>query len=127
MPRVKGGVTTRSRKKKVFQRAKGFRMAKSKLYRQTSEAVDRALQYAYRDRRTRKRDFRSLWIVRINAAARLHGLSYSQLINGLKKANVEINRQILANLAVNDSSTFTEIVRIAKEKLSSNQQTGIKS
>jgi len=119
MPRIKGGITTRSRKKKMFQRVKGFRMAKSKLYRQASEAMDRALQYAYRDRRTRKRDFRSLWIIRINAAARLHGLSYSQLINGLKKANVEINRQILADLAVNDSAAFAEIARIAKEKITS--------
>jgi large subunit ribosomal protein L20 len=124
MARVKGGVTTRSRKKKVFRRAKGFRMAKSKLYRQTSEAVDRALQYAYRDRRARKRDFRSLWIIRINAAARLQGLSYNQFINGLKKANVEINRQVLADLAVKDIVAFTELARIAKEKiLSANSNT----
>ena len=117
MPRVKGGLTTRKWKKKIFKRAKGYRMGKSKLYRHVTEQVDKSLNYAYRDRRVKKRDFRRLWISRINAQARVYGLSYSIFINGLKKANVEIDRKILADLAVNDANAFLHLANIVKEQL----------
>ncbi len=114
MPRVKRGFKARQRRNKVLQLAKGYRGARSKLFRSATEAVDRALNYAFRDRRVKKRDFRALWITRINAAARTNGLSYSKLIHGLKVANVEIDRKVLADLAVSDPRTFTEIVGLAK-------------
>src|SRR5512135_2176932 len=114
MPRVKRGFKARRRRNKVLKLAKGFRGARSKLFRSATEAVDRALNYAFRDRRVKKRDFRALWITRINAASRLNGLSYSKLIHGLKKANVEIDRKVLADLAVSDPRGFTEITNLAK-------------
>lgn len=117
MPRVKHAVATKRRKKKVLARAKGFWGARSRLYRTAQEAVNRAEAYAYRDRRVRKRDFRKLWIARINAAARLNGLSYSRLIHGLDKAGVEVNRKVLADLAVRDPEAFTAIAEQAKANL----------
>jgi large subunit ribosomal protein L20 len=117
MPRTKHGVPSKSRKKKVLKRAKGYFGSRHTLYRTAREAVNRALVYAYRDRRARKRDFRKLWIARINAAARLNGMSYSRLIDGLKKSNIEINRKVLAELAVNDAPGFTKLAEIAKESL----------
>ena len=116
MPRVKRGVTARRRKNKVLKRASGFRGGRSKLIRTAKESVDKALNYSYRDRRTRKRDFRRLWISRINAAARIHNLSYSRFINGLKKAGVQMNRKMLADLAVRDPNAFAELARIASEQ-----------
>src|SRR5882672_805421 len=106
MPRVKNGVAHHARKKKVMAAAKGARGARSKLYRAAKETSERAMQYAYRDRRKKKGDFRRLWITRINAAARLHGFSYSRLMDALKKAGVEINRKVLADLAVRDAEAF---------------------
>lgn len=117
MPRVRRGNKKRQRRKRILKLAKGYRGARSKLYRTAMEAVDRALNYAYRDRRTKKRDFRRLWIIRINAAARLDGISYSKLIYGLKKVNVDIDRKILADLAVSDPKGFSRIVRLAKENI----------
>jgi len=117
MPRVKKGVTARKRHKKILKIAKGYRGAKSKLYRPANEQVLKSLFYAYRDRKQKKRDFRKLWIARINAAARMNGISYSRMINGLKKANVEINRKMLAELAVNDAAAFAQLADLAKEKL----------
>ena len=117
MPRVKHAVATKKRKKKVLNKAKGYWGARSRLYRTAQEAVNRAEAYAYRDRRQRKRDFRQLWIARINAAARLNGLSYSKLIHGLDKAGVEINRKVLADLAVQDPAAFTAIAEQAKANL----------
>lgn len=117
MPRVKGGFKTRQRRNKILNLAKGYRGARSKLFRSATEAVDRALKYAYRDRRVKKRDFRALWIVRINAAARLNGLSYSKFIYGLKKADVQIDRKVLADIAIADPKAFTEITAIAKAQL----------
>ena len=114
MPRVKGGPKTRQRRKKVLKMAKGYRGGRSRLYRTAVDAVHRALAYAYRDRRTRKRDFRRLWITRINAAARLHGLSYSRLMDALRKAHIELDRKILADLAVNDPGAFSKIAEMAK-------------
>ena len=114
MPRVKRGFKARQRRNKVLKLAKGYRGARSKLFRSATEAVDRALNYAFRDRRVKKRDFRALWITRINAAARTNGLSYSRLIHGLKVAKVEIDRKVLADLAVSDPGAFTEIVAVAK-------------
>jgi large subunit ribosomal protein L20 len=110
-------MTTRARKKKVFQRAKGFWGAKKNNFQLAVEQVRHSLKYATRDRRVRKRDFRSLWIVRINAAARGCGLSYSQFIRGLKTAQVTIDRKVLAELAVKDAQAFTQIAQIAKEAL----------
>jgi large subunit ribosomal protein L20 len=118
MPRTRGGFKTRQRRKKVLKAAKGFWGGKHRLFRSATEAVDRARKYAYRDRRVRKREFRRLWIVRINAAARLHDISYSNLINGLNKAGVDINRKILSELAVTDQQAFSKLAEIAKEKLS---------
>lgn len=117
MPRVKGGVTTRKRHKKILKLAKGYRGAKSKLFRPANEQVLKSLAYAYRDRRTKKREFRKLWIARINAAARINGISYSKLINGLKKAGIEVNRKMLADLAVNDQQAFGKLVETAKAKV----------
>ena len=117
MPRVKHGVATKKRKKKLLKRARGFWGAKSRLYRTAQEAVNRAKVYAYRDRRNRKRDMRSLWIMRINAAAHLHGLSYSRLIYGLSKAGVEINRKLLADLAVQEPAAFAAVAEKAKAQL----------
>ena len=117
MPRTKHGVPSKSRKKKILKRAKGYFGSRHTLYRTAREAVNRALMYAYRDRRARKRDFRKLWITRINAAARLNGMSYSRLIDGLKKSNIEIDRKVLAELAINDAQGFTKLAEIAKESL----------
>ncbi|MBI1922382.1 MAG: 50S ribosomal protein L20 [Geobacter sp.] len=114
MPRVKRGFKARQRRNKVLKLAKGYRGARSKLFRSATEAVDRALNYAFRDRRVKKRDFRALWITRINAAARLNGLTYSKLIHGLKVANVEIDRKVMADLAVSDPKGFAEIATVAK-------------
>jgi large subunit ribosomal protein L20 len=119
MPRVKRGVTANRRHKKVLKQAKGYYGARSRIYRVAKQAVIKAGQYAYRDRRQRKRQFRRLWIARINAGARLNGLSYSRLIAGLKKANVEIDRKVMADLAMNDSAVFTVIVEKAKSALAS--------
>ncbi|MCK5825968.1 MAG: 50S ribosomal protein L20 [Desulfuromusa sp.] len=117
MPRVKRGFKARRRRNKVLKLAKGYRGARSKLYRSATEAVDRALNYAYRDRRVKKRDFRALWIARINAAARDNGLSYSRMIYGLKKADVALDRKIMADLAVNDPAGFTVVAEAAKAQL----------
>ena len=117
MPRVKNAVATKRRKKKVLNKAKGYWGARSRLYRTAQEAVNRAEAYAYRDRRVRKRDFRQLWIARINAAARINALSYSRLIHGLDKAGVEINRKVLADLAVTDPPAFSAIAEQAKAHL----------
>jgi large subunit ribosomal protein L20 len=114
MARVKRGFKARRRRNKVLKLAKGYRGARSKLFRSATEAVDRALNYAFRDRRVKKRDFRSLWIVRINAASRINGLSYSKFIFGLKKANVQIDRKVLADIAVSDPSGFAQIASMAK-------------
>ena len=114
MPRVKRGFKARQRRNKVLKLAKGYRGARSKLFRSATEAVDRALNYAFRDRRVKKRDFRALWITRINAASRINGLSYSKLIHGLKQAKIEIDRKILADLAVSDPSGFSAIADRAK-------------
>ena len=119
MPRVKRGSNRRDRRKKILKLAKGFRGTKSKLYRSAMESVDRALSYAYRDRRTRKRDFRRLWIIRIGAGARLNGMSYSTFMAGLSKASVALNRKQLAELALGDEKAFSELVGVAKEALAS--------
>lgn len=115
MSRVKKAVKSRERRKKVLDQAKGYRGGRGFLLRSASETVDRALKFAYRDRRVRKREFRALWIMRINAAARLHGLSYSRFMNGLKKANVEMDRKVLAGLAVSDPGAFARLAEIAKQ------------
>ena len=117
MPRVKRGVTAHARHKKVLGKAKGYYGARSKIFRVAKQAIIKAGQYAYRDRKTRKRDFRRLWIARINAAARAHGLTYSRFIKGLKLAKVEINRKMLAEIAVSDEAAFSLIVETAKSKL----------
>jgi|TARA_Y100000310_G_scaffold322536_1_gene381687 large subunit ribosomal protein L20 len=117
MPRVKRGVTAHRRHKKVLKQAKGYSGARSRVYRVAKQAVTRAGQYAYRDRKQRKRLFRSLWIQRINAAARENGLSYSRFIAGLKKENIEIDRRVLADLAVNEKEAFTAIADRAKAGL----------
>jgi large subunit ribosomal protein L20 len=117
MSRVKRGVTARARHKKVLKQAKGYYGARSRVYRVAKQAVIKAGQYAYRDRKQRKRQFRQLWIARINAAARLHGLSYSRFINGLSKASIEVDRKVLADLAVNDKEAFGELARLAQAQL----------
>ncbi|MFS1511444.1 MULTISPECIES: 50S ribosomal protein L20 [Chengkuizengella] len=117
MARVKGGFVARRRRKKVLKLAKGYFGSKHRIYKTANEQVMKSLLYAYRDRRQRKRDFRKLWIVRINAAARTNGLSYSKLMHGLKLAGVDINRKMLADLAVNDSQGFTNLANVAKEKI----------
>ena len=117
MARVKRGVQARKSHKKILKQAKGYRGARSRVYRVAAQAVTKAGQYAYRDRRQKKRVFRALWIARINAGAREHGLSYSRMINGLKKASIEIDRRVLAELAVNDKPTFAALVERAKASL----------
>ena len=117
MPRVKRGVTARASHKKVIARAKGFRGRRNNVFRIANEAVMRAGQYAYRDRRNKKRDFRSLWITRINAAVREHGLSYSVFMNGLKKAAIVVDRKVLADIAVLDKPAFVKFVEKAKASL----------
>ncbi|MCI0527491.1 MAG: 50S ribosomal protein L20 [Nitrospira sp.] len=118
MPRAKGGPKTRQRRKKRLKQAKGYYGGKSRLFRTATEAVDKSNIYAYRDRRQRKRDFRRLWIARINAAAELQGLSYSRFISGLKGAGVNLDRKILADMAVNDAEGFTKLVQMVREKQS---------
>ena len=115
--RIKRGFKARRRRKKVLKLAKGFVGGRSKLFRTAADSVDKALMYAYRDRRARKRDFRRLWITRINAAARLNGMSYSTFINGLKKASIDIDRKVLADLAVRDAQGFAKLVDVAKNAL----------
>ena len=117
MARVKRGVVAKAKHKKVLKKAKGYYGARSKLFKTAKQAVIKAGQYAYRDRRQRKRQFRALWITRINAAARMHGLSYSRLINGLNRANVDIDRKVLADLAVHDKAAFSALADKAKEAL----------
>jgi large subunit ribosomal protein L20 len=119
MPRVKRAITAKKKRRKILKMAKGFFGARSRLLRTATEAVDRAMKYAYRDRRVRKRDFRKLWIARINAAARLNGISYSRLIDGIKKAHVAIDRKMLADLAVHDPKGFSQIVSLAKGDMAS--------
>lgn len=114
MARVKGGPVTRRRRKRILKQAKGYWGRKSKLFRTAKEQVMKSGQYAYRDRRNRKRDFRRLWIARINAGARMNGLTYSQLMDGLRKAGVEVNRKMLADLAVNDVAAFGQLAATAK-------------
>ena len=114
MPRAKGGPKTRARRKRVLNQAEGFWGAKSKLFRSATEAVDRALKYAYRDRKARKRDFRKLWIARINAAARLNGMSYSKFIAGLTKAGIALDRKILSDMAITDPAAFAKLAETAK-------------
>lgn len=118
MPRVKRSVAARARHKKVLKQAKGYRGARKSVFRVAKQAVTRAGQYAYRDRRRRKRDFRSLWIMRINAAARECGLTYSTFIRGLKLANIDLDRKSLAAIAVNDRKTFSQLAETAKFQLS---------
>lgn len=117
MPRVRSGVAARARHKKVLERARGYRGARSKTFRVANQAVNRAEQYAYRDRRQRKRQFRRLWIIRINAAARENGMSYSRFMDGLNKANVVLDRKILADLAVTDKQAFNDLAEMAKTAL----------
>lgn len=114
MPRVKGGYVTRRRRKKILKLAKGYFGSKHRLFKSANAQVMKSLLYAYRDRRVRKRDFRKLWITRINAAARQHGLSYSRFMHGLKTAGVNINRKMLADIAVNDKDAFAQLVSKAK-------------
>jgi large subunit ribosomal protein L20 len=114
MTRVKGGIVTRRRHKKIINQTSGYRMSKHLLWRRANEARMKALWYAFRDRRQRRRQLRALWIVRINAAARMNGISYSRLIAGLKKANIELNRKMLAHLAVSDLNAFATIASLAK-------------
>ncbi|SRR5690554_282995 len=118
MARVKGGTVTRRRRKKVLKLAKGYYGSKHRLYKVANQQVMKSLMYAYRDRRQRKREFRKLWIARINAAARMNGLSYSRLMHGLKLAGVEVNRKMLADLAVNDEKAFAQLAETAKAQLS---------
>jgi len=113
MSRVTRGFKARRRRNKVLKLAKGYRGGRHRLYRSATEAVDRALNYAYRDRRNKKRDFRSLWIARINAAAKQNGTSYSRLMGGLKKAGVELDRKVLSNMAILDPNAFTQVVKLA--------------
>lgn len=120
MPRVKRGVPARRRHKKILKLAKGFRLTHRTLFRPANEAVLHSLQYAFRDRRVRKRDMRKLWITRINAASRSHGLPYNQFMHGLKLAGVNINRKMLADLAVRDAQSFSELVAVAKGSPKSN-------
>ena len=117
MARVKGGVVSRKRRKRVLKLAKGYYGAKHTLFRTAKEQVMNSYNYAFRDRRQKKRDFRKLWIARINAAARINGLSYSKMMHGLKLAEIEVNRKMLADLAVNDSAAFAQLVVAAKEQL----------
>jgi large subunit ribosomal protein L20 len=122
MPRAKRGNKRTEKRKKILKLAKGYRGNKSKLYRYASEAVDRALNFAYTGRKLKKRDFRSLWIVRIGAAARLNGMNYSQFMHGLKVAGIELDRKVLADLAANSPEAFAELAGQAKNAIESNQQ-----
>jgi large subunit ribosomal protein L20 len=117
MPRVKRGVHARARRKKILKLAKGYRGGRSKLYKQALTSVYKALSYAYRDRRVKKREFRKLWIIRINAAVREYGLSYSKFINGLKLANINLDRKVLADMCVNDPESFKVIVEKVKQTI----------
>ncbi|HGH0764530.1 TPA: 50S ribosomal protein L20 [Staphylococcus pseudintermedius] len=117
MPRVKGGTVTRARRKKTIKLAKGYFGAKSTLYKVAKQQVMKSGQYAFRDRRQRKRDFRKLWITRINAAARQHDMSYSRLMNGLKQAGIDVNRKMLSEIAISDEKAFVELVNQAKAAL----------
>jgi large subunit ribosomal protein L20 len=114
MPRAKGGFKTRRRRKKILEMTKGYYGSKSRLYRIATEAVDKALQYAYRDRKNKKREFRSLWIIRINSALRAVGMTYSQFVSGLKKANITLNRKALADMAYNDTPAFNQLAEKVK-------------
>lgn len=115
MPRVTRGFKARRRRNRVLKLAKGYRGGKSRLFRTATEAVDKALQYAYRDRRNKKRDFRRIWITRISAGTKMNGINYSRFMGGLKKAGVELDRKVLANMAILDAPAFTEVVNLAKE------------
>jgi len=117
MPRVKRGVTARQRKKKILKLAKGYRGGRSKVFKEALVSVYKALSYAYRDRKVKKREFRKLWITRINAAVRQYDLSYSKFINGLKKANIELDRKVLADMCVNDPEAFKKLVDQVKQSL----------
>jgi large subunit ribosomal protein L20 len=117
MPRVKRGVTARRRHKKVLEQAKGYYGARSRIYRVAKQAVTKSGQYAYRDRKAKKRTFRQLWIARINAQSRAEGITYSQLIAGLKKSGIELDRRVLADMAINDKAAFTQVVEKAKAAL----------
>jgi large subunit ribosomal protein L20 len=117
MPRVKGGTVTRKRRKRVLKLAKGYYGSKHTLYKVANQQVMKSLMYAYRDRRQKKRDFRKLWITRINAAARMNGLSYSRLMHGLKVAGIEVNRKMLSELAISDEKAFAELAAVAKSNL----------
>jgi large subunit ribosomal protein L20 len=117
MPRVKRGVTARAKHKKILNEAKGYYGARSRVFRVAKQAVIKAAQYAYRDRRNKKREFRSLWIIRINAAVRAHDMSYSTFINGLKKAGINLDRKILSDIAIHDKAAFTSLVEQAKANL----------
>ena len=117
MARVKGALSTRKRHKKILKLAKGYRGAKSKLYRIANQAFMKSLSYSYTGRKLKKRDFRSLWITRISAACKQNGINYSRFMNGLKKANIEINRKMLSEIAINDSAAFTQLVEKAKSCL----------
>lgn len=119
MPRVSSSVASRSRRKKIIKRASGFRGSRRTLVKTAKQAVDHANQYAYRDRKARKRDFRKLWIARINAATRASGLSYSRFIRGLKLANIDLNRKMLAEMAATDEARFNELVEVVKAALQS--------
>jgi large subunit ribosomal protein L20 len=110
MPRAKNSPAARNRHKKILKLAKGYRLGKSRLYRTAKDQVEKSLQYAYRDRRTKKRHFRRLWIARINAACRLNGISYSKFMHGLNENNIELNRKVLAHIAMHDSDAFKELV-----------------
>ena len=114
MARIKGAVKTRARRKKILKLAKGYRGAKSKLFKTANQAVMKSLSYAYRDRKAKKREFRQLWIARINAAARMNGISYSKFKNGLKKNNININRKMLSEIAISDPAAFTKLVEKVK-------------
>ena len=117
MPRAKTGVVRRKRHKKILKMAKGFYQGRSRHFRKAKEQVERSLVYAFRDRKQKKREFRKLWIIRINAACRLNDMSYSQFINGLKKAGIELDRKILADMAMNDAAAFSSVVASAKAAL----------
>lgn len=117
MPRVKGGTIHRARRKKIMKRAKGFFGSKHRLYKTAKEQVMHSLKYSYRDRRQKKRDFRKLWITRINAACRMNDISYSKFINGLSKAGISINRKMLSEIAIQDPKAFTELVKASKDGL----------
>ncbi|MBQ2889581.1 MAG: 50S ribosomal protein L20 [Clostridia bacterium] len=117
MARVKGALSTRKRHKKILKLAKGYRGGKSKLYRIANQAVMKSLSYAYVGRKLKKRDFRSLWITRISAACKMNDINYSRFMNGLKKANIEINRKMLSEIAINDPAAFTQLVETAKSNL----------